>query len=264
MTPDVPEMLQEYGKYCSIRDSAIKTGVIDLSSYSWFYPTCLILLSSFRNENQDFHYIEPDLNVENYINVILKSAYSDNSSYVPMTYFSKHENRKDRIIDILQTKYENGSNFGGPNAFNFLMNELIDNIYTHSEFTNACVMAQQYKAKGFVEISIHDNGITIPSCFEKHGIEFSGDCDAIQKAISGTSTKDKTRGFGLNRTIKMYTDDVNDIAEFLLVSRNGAIYKNKNDTGKFYSLKEPSTLHGTLISIRLSYPATKIDAAQYY
>ncbi len=235
-----------------------------MSSYSWFYPTSLILLSFFRRENIDYQYIEPDSNVEQYIKTILNSTYSENSSYVPITYFSKYENHKDKIIDKLQTKYNNGNHYGGPNAFNFLMNELIDNIYTHSDFTKACVMAQQYKAKGFVEISIYDNGISIPSCFEKHGVEFSSDCEAIQKAISGTSTKDKKRGFGLNRTIKMYTDDVNDIAEFLLISRNGAIYINKNDTRKIYSLKEPFTLHGTLISIRLSYPATKINAAQYY
>ena len=86
--------------------------------------------------------------------------------------------------------------------FYFLIRELIGNIYEYSGFSNASMMAQIYKQKRFVEITILDDGISIPGCFEKHGNVISSDSDAIISAINGkisTKTEDEPRGFGLQK-----------------------------------------------------------------
>lgn len=117
-------------------------------------------------------------------------------------------------------------------------------------------MAQKYVNKGFVEISILDNGISIPGCFEKHGIHFSDDHIAITSAINGSSTKDDERGFGLGSSVKLYVNGVG--GELLLVSRNGAIYKDRYKE-RLYNTADMYQLQGTLISIRMSYPVPQID-----
>ena len=117
-------------------------------------------------------------------------------------------------------------------------------------------MAQKYINKRFVEISILDDGISIPGCFEKHDASFSDDCIAIASAINGKSTKDDGRGFGLGSSVKLYVGGLG--GELLLVSRNGALYKNR-DTELSYNTGIAYQLHGTLISVRVPYPVLQIN-----
>jgi len=66
-------------------------------------------------------------------------------------------------------------------------------------------MAQKHPAKRFTEVSIVDNGISIPGTFENAGFEFE-DTEAISEAMKGQSTKrDKERGFSLRSSINLLT-----------------------------------------------------------
>ena len=253
----VSELLQEYIKFCKIREKAKRTNIIDLSSYSWFYPTSLLPLANFLRDNKNsMKYIPPPDNVGKYISIIMNRSFLEGSTYIPITDLPKDESQMKDILKKIRTLYDDGKDYGGANCFNYLIGELIDNVYEHSGFSTACVMAQKYMNKGLVEISILDNGISIPGCFEKHGIHFSDDNIAITSAINGSSTKDGERGFGLGSSVKLYVDGVG--GELLLVSRNGALYKDRYRE-VLYNTAGMYQLHGTLISIRMSYPVPQID-----
>lgn len=258
-----PQIVDEYMKFCKIHLNAVESGVIDLSRYEWFYPTSLLPLWTIKNCD-DYEYIPPsNPNVAHYISTVTESTYSEESSYVPLQFFPK-SHAKPAEIDERITRLCNEKYFGGKSAFLFLLDEMINNVYQHSEFNNAGVLAQRYESKHFVEISFFDDGISIPGSFEKHNVQFTTDEDAISKAINGTSTKERygeKRGFGLNTTTKMYTEGGK--AEVLLISRNGILYKNKEECEMIYSMKGSYELKGTLISVRLPYPAAKINVQAY-
>jgi hypothetical protein len=257
----IPEILEEYGKFCEIRKNSLELNKIDLSKYDWFYPTCLLPLCNLMFENS-LHYTPPSSeNVSNYISVILSSN-NINKSYIPLLQLPHKYSEVGRVIDRLQILCNDGEDFGGKTAFSYLLNEMIDNIYQHSNFERATVMAQVYKTKGFVEISIYDDGISIPGSFEKFNIEFKHDSYAIQKAINGTSTKDDDRGHGLNSSTNMYIEGGG--AEVLLVSRNGFFHKKKGSSANLFNAGSMYGLKGTLIGIRLPYPVSKIPAHKYY
>lgn len=257
-----PELLQEYRKFCEIREKSKKSNVIDLSSYSFFYPTSMLLLADFLIDNKSsMKYISPLPGVQNYISTVMEKNYSEGATYVPIIDLPQDKNQANKIIDILQNLHKNGKDYGGRNAFTYLIGELIDNIYQHSEFSNASVMAQRYGKRGFVEITIFDDGISIPTCFEKGGHHFSYDCYAIVDALHGKSTKhDVERGHGLRSLVNLYIEGIG--GELLLVSRNSAVYKKKSEE-KCYNTEGAYELSGTLVSIRIRYPAPVVDIYDY-
>ncbi|CAG1020062.1 hypothetical protein DOJK_00054 [Patescibacteria group bacterium] len=259
----LPVVLQEYLKFCEIRKNAEHTKIIDLSPYTWFYPSSMLpLCNLLKNTRGSMGVISPHESVTHYISVIMGTSYIS-STYVPITYLPRERREVSSVITQLQELHDNGIYYGGINAFNFLIGELIDNIYQHSKFTNASIMAQRYEKKRFTEISIFDDGISIPKCFENHGLYSKHDANAIQKAISGLSTKDKSRGYGLNTSINIYVNGVG--GSLLLISRNGAFYlKNDDDSGrKLYSLSSEYKLDGTLITFRIPYPVKEVNIYDY-
>jgi hypothetical protein len=260
---DLPVVLQEYLKFCKICKNAERTNIIDLSQYTWFYPSSMLpLCNLLKNNRGSMKVIAPHERVNNYISVIMGTSFNA-LSYIPITYLPKDQKEVNRMITQLLKWHNNGIYYGGINAFSFLIGELIDNIYQHSEFTNASVMAQRYEQKGFAEISIFDDGISIPMCFEKHGKYSSQDSIAIQKAINGFSTKNEMRGYGLNTSINLYVKGLK--GSLLLVSRNGAFYRDSYDYDgeKLYNLQSEYSLGGTLITFRIPYPVQEVDIYDY-
>jgi hypothetical protein len=265
---EYPEILNEYLKYCRVRNSALKSKVVDLSNHNWVYPTFLVPLCNLIFSS-DLEYKSPrNFAADNYINTVLSTEYINGSTYIPLQWLPQNPMMSGDII------CNNGEHYGGPNAFNFLLSELIDNIYQHSFFDTALVIAQTYPKKGFSEITIFDNGVSIPASFENNGIGSPSDPKAIWMAINGISTKDKDRGRGLNSSVDMYINGGD--AEILIASRGGIFYKKKGNPAKLYNtelmnmsdntLKKECVpqLMGTLFSVRVPYPASKIPAHLYY
>ncbi|MBI3033248.1 sensor histidine kinase [Candidatus Woesearchaeota archaeon] len=259
----VPDLVNNYLTFCNYRERATSTKVIDLSSCSWLFPTTLLLLGDFIKKNQTMKYLPPyNHNVANYVGLVrgvIKIEELENKSYVPCVQLP---NKREKVIDILEfifKLHKNGKEYGGENVFKYLVSELVDNIYQHSEFHNALVMAQRYDKKGFVEICFFDDGITIPGSFQKAGLIFN-DHEAIVRAVNGLSTKSKDRGYGLSTNLDIFTKGMN--GEVLIVSRAGALYIGKN-LEKLYILKQIYTLEGTLISIRIPLPAPKVDLYEH-
>ncbi len=172
-----------------------------------------------------------------------------------MYLFAKESYEATKILESIFRLHGNGKEYGGETVFKYLVSELVDNIYEHSEFENALVMAQRYEKKGIVEICFFDDGVTIAGSFKKQGMIFE-DQQAIVEAVNGLSTKSKERGYGLSSNMTIFTQGMD--GEILIVSGLGAIYAGKNRQ-KLYKLQEIHQLMGTLISIRIPFPAPKVN-----
>lgn len=255
----LPEVLQEYLKFCKIRKNAEYTKIIDLSPYTWFYPSSLLpLCNMIKNNRSSMTVISPIEKVANYISVIMGTSYIA-STFIPITYLPIEKKEVSAVTTQLRQWHNKGEDYGGMNAFDFLIGELIDNIYQHSKFTNASIMAQRYVSHKFSEISIFDDGISIPTCFENHNIYSTHDANAIQRAVNGLSTKEEKRGYGLNNSINFYVNVLG--GSLLIVSRNGAFYTENDyhNDRKLYNLSGEYNLDGTLLTFRIPYPVKEAN-----
>ncbi|MBS3794460.1 MAG: hypothetical protein KGY80_06170 [Candidatus Thorarchaeota archaeon] len=257
--------LDKYEKFSKYREECEKDGIVDLSSEHFFFPTTLLpLFDLIRKEKPKIIFPE-DEDVANYFRTItdgsrFKHAARQRKSYLPIVELPKQEEETDRILRRLYEINEEGEEFGGESAFKYLVGEIVDNIYQHSEFSNALVMAQKYESQAFTESCFFDDGLTINGCFRKHGMGRAEDVDAIWDAINGTSTKSKERGFGLNSVISIFTDGIE--GEVFIVSGRGAISLTRNDHIR-YSLNNAYELSGTLVTVRTPCPAPVVDIYDY-
>ena len=155
---------------------------------------------------------------------------------------------------VLQRIYELGDTSvifsSNPDAFKYVIGELVDNIYEHSGFKHAFVMAQKYSNLGFIELGFLDDGVTIPGSFRKYGWPYGRKehYQAITDAIRGLSTKKEAgRGYGLDSSVKIFLELGGQV---LVVSGYGAVYLDSQEM-KCYRLTTKHRMAGTLISLRV-------------
>ncbi|MFH1722497.1 MAG: hypothetical protein ABH950_07845 [Candidatus Altiarchaeota archaeon] len=220
----------------------------------WVYPSTLLPLGDFILATRArMEYCAPlDAGVENYLSVMLDAQIIPRSSksYVPFARLPRDDVRRgETVLHGLYPPDGDWVCYGGRSTYMLLIDELTANIYDHSEFDNAMVMAQRYDKKEFVELCIFDNGITIKGSFEKHlNAKWTG-LQSIEEAISGTSTKsNKERGTGLQNTIRLVTEGMQ--GQIMIVSGDGLVYHNFSDTLGYNLITEANKLNGTLISVR--------------
>ncbi len=185
------------------------------------------------------------------------------SSSVPIVPLPRNVEQSEAVLKSIYRLYNDGKQIGGTTAFKNLINEMVNNIYEHSAFTNAYLMAQKYPTKGFVDICFCDDGIGIHGSMKKFGMIFDDDFMAIRKAISGTSSKmTEGRGYGLSTNIRMCTEGFG--GQFLVVSGSGAISLSNNESQRQgYKLSEQSSYSGTIISIRVPFPAPEVNIYEF-
>jgi len=259
---EFPNQLNNFLTFCNLRNSAVESKALDLQLSSWFYPTALLPLGAFIRENRKkIKYVPPaNQNVANYISLVIGDlkVESECKTYIPIISLppKSSENESGKLLECVFKFHNNGKEYGGENAFKYLISELVDNIYQHSEFRNAFVMAQKYEKKRFMEICFFDDGITISGSFAKKGMIFE-DSEAILQAINGLSTKGSERGFGLGSNLKVFTQGLP--GEMLIVSGKGAAFFKANEPTKLYILQDKYKLKGTLISVRIPYPVKEVD-----
>lgn len=255
------ESLKEcHTKFCQIRLRHDGSKEWLLTRYSFLYPTTLMPLLEYITDNNLDVKFHPD--VEGYLNTIMDKNIIDKSplerTYIKVAMLNpKHVKGIDVLNEVINllSKY-----YGGLDALYYLLYELTSNIYDHSRFSRAFVMAQEFPQKEFIEICIYDNGISIPQCFKNHGYDFGSDANSIYNAINGKSTKSKEagRGYGINTSARMVLDGFN--GEIFIASRNGAIHlDNKGTTA--YKCENAYELEGTLVSMRL--PKVLINYAEH-
>lgn len=255
---------KEYLKYCNLKEIALNTKTLDLSNISWFFPTCLLPLGIFIKEHKEIHVIPPiDIEVAKYFNIIMKDKIdSVKRSYIPIVEILPNKKLIEKNLDSLISNKD--YNMGSLNAFAYFIGELITNIYEHSKFSTAYIIAQRYNQKNFTEIGIIDNGISIPGSYEIKGFNFS-DIKALEEAIQGLSTKYNDieyseRGYGLRTSLNLLTEGFE--AKCLIVSRGVGLIANKNNRF-FYKMKEKDIFNGTLISTRFYNNIREVNVYAY-
>jgi len=259
-------LVDSYLLFCQYREECNKNSVMDLAKCDWLYPTSLLPLIAFMKEKKDSITYNPPLlqEVNNYIKLIMGEIdpVYKLSSYLPIVSLPSSIQEQDNVLKKIYDCHNNGKYFGGENAFKYMIGELVGNIYEHSKFNNAFVMAQHYGKRSenpFAEISFFDDGITIPGSYAKVGMVFEDD-EALIRAINGLSTRGKERGFGLGTNVRLVTEGFK--GQILVVSRNAAILIGKG-VQNLYKLSEPHILQGTLISVRIPISEKEVQLYDY-
>lgn len=242
---------------------------LDFSSVTWFIPGPMILISNKIKElterGADIEIISPKkAEVQTHMNKIgfPMGGKDDGDSYISIKHFKRNDvdkNQVNREANDLVNKIENRipDKFGG--SVQYIVAEMSDNIDAHSEFSYASLMAQYFPSKQIIDIAICDNGVTIPGLFEKHGISFRSDEEAIKKAIEGKTTKnEEMRGYGLQSCKRLSTE----MGELCIVSRSGVLILKPNTEPFFYHL-EGEKFNGTFLYFRLKVPDKMLDIHKF-
>ncbi len=267
VSPAYPELFRNYLEFCSYRAAFHASNTIDLSDASFFYPATLLPLLDLILQSKQARLIEPaNPDVANYLLTILgkdlKSA--TNKSYIPLVFLPNNAVECRAVLEsIYELREKQGFFNASEDAFAYVVGELVDNIYQHSHFQRAMVMAQNYGTKGFIELGFYDNGITIAGSFDLHGWKYNEEdhYKAIFDAVSGLSSRDESgRGFGLRTTTEMFVEDAG--GQVLIVSGSGAVHINTKDSLGF-RLSEPNKLKGTLVCLRAPSSASISDIYRY-
>lgn len=263
---DYPELIQQYLRFCAYRKKARENCCINLSEAKWFYPSSLLPLGCFLKENlENMEYTPPlDSAVRRYVEIMMGGPYKSacDLSYCPLIEFSKATKEPEKKLEPIYKEIY-WSVCGGRSAFTYMIGELFTNVFEHSEFELAYVMAQSYSKKRFVEICVFDNGITIPGSFRKSGRNIAPDTQAIINALKGETTKEEgERGFGLGSSTSIATDPLK--GEALIVSGLGLVYmKHKSIPQLWLSKSEDLALKGTLIAIRIPFTDETVETTKY-
>ncbi len=271
MPTEQPELVSSYAEFVDFRNQALTDGIIDLKNRKWLSSSGVLLLAYLKSEFSCAVISTGRSNAKGYLDQMtqdpmwwtkeIKLILSRGNSYIPFSQLPREETDFKILFAKISDLIRSHKPSGGEQAFKYVLGELIDNIYQHSNFENAYVMCQAYQTKGYVELSFIDNGISIPGNFEKHKIGFEGDWDAISLAVSGQSTKDDyERGTGLRSSLQIYCEGAE--AEAMIVSRNGLYYKKSQET-QLYRLEDQQKFPGTLISIRIPMKVDNIEIYQY-
>lgn len=238
-------LFDNYKKFEKIAKKKNDENKIDLRDLEKNPTSLLPLLCICKNENLKFDGINA---YEWLIDTLLGN---DLFSKLPD---SREESDKSDFI----TKYVENLDveYGSYFVLRHIISELANNVYDHAKCENkplnSYILSECHSNNNKLDLCVVDDGLSIPGLFEKSGVTFIDDCQALEKAIGTFSTVSDTfyeRGNGL-RTISRLVSEGNG-GEILIVSRNGVLHINNEDYG-YYLLDDEHTFNGTLASIRLN------------
>ena len=148
------------------------------------------------------------------------------------------------------------SEYGSYFVLRHIISELANNVYDHSNIGNvevdSFILSKFHHNHKKLDVSVIDDGVSIPGLFEKFNVDFENDCQAIEKAIGTFSTVSTTayeRGNGLRTIVRLVAEG--NGGEILIVSRNGCAHIT-GEKYEYYLLGEEHRFNGTLVSIRLN------------
>lgn len=248
----------------------------DFADVSFLHPFFLAPLAIYMNTSgKDIECINIPLRVQSYLNSIcfdrmlhfgnekredvesVIQKYTD-KTYLPLCSFAMTDSNKDTFGSIIKTVIMKQANIGrdGSSSLSYLISELLDNIYEHSQSPNGYVFSQYLEKEGVINLCIADTGITIAGSFEQAGLyqeEIDGsETEALKLANEGYSTKNRpeaeNRGYGISTSKAMLVTGMK--GGFFMLS-GGAFHRYENGANDYISLKDIFRWQGTVILMRI-------------
>lgn len=245
------KLLNDYRKFERIVTAYDGTKTIDTSKYNFLAPTTLIPLLTFINKN-NIRNIKTHTKTLDYISRILNGEQTPTNTPYEILPKNRDKYKKESLGNRMSQLID--EEYAGRQTVSQIISDLTNNIYDHTpfeEYTSYGYMyAQEYPNWKKVDICVYDDGLSIPGRFDKSDIEYIDDCHAIEKALSGLSTKEKNsdeRGNGLGICMKLMEANK---GEALIVSREGCL-EIEHNYYKYHHLNNNAFFKGTLITIRL-------------
>lgn len=252
-----PDLVREYAEYCELKKTYVTSGKVDMSSVDFVYPTTLLPLCGLIADNPE-SYVEPAADAPRRH---IAAVRGPSGQVLPGVSLANIPRESSEINDPLQAIYDMEAKMQHgsiQSAFAYAVNELVSNIYEHSRFKRAMVLGQRYDAKGFMDISFFDDGITIPSTLRRKGL--SGRSGMIRRALNGASVKGG-RGYGLRTTSELITRGLR--SSFFIASGEEAVYGIGGGGILPYRLREEAVMQGTLITVRMPLDLPPVNIYRY-
>ncbi len=247
----LPDLLERYLLYRKVIGGWKGMGDIRVD-LPFLQPTTLLPLwaEAVRHQVQlDVPYPE----VKMYVDTVTKDeGMSPGTTYLPLVRLPRTYAEAARVTNRLKELTRQARVFQvNPSVFDYVLSELVDNIYQHAQTDLAFALAQYYPAKNEIEIGFLDSGITIPGSLghdPRHSYPPERHFQAILDALDGTSSKGGSeRGYGLGTSLQLMTRLE---GKGLIVSGRGAVLLS-GTSRQPYALSEEEQMPGTLISIQL-------------
>ncbi|MDR2624396.1 MAG: hypothetical protein LBC39_07545 [Methanobrevibacter sp.] len=251
-------LLDDFKKFMKIINEHDGGNSIDLTSYNFLGAATLLPLFAYSNQNNINKLISQSNNpLTQYLEKVLQHRPHNNTTIpfekLPLKMTANEiadfaENIKNKLFNSIERQ-----------TFEFLLYELMSNIYDHSKFRNAFTLSQQRPKVGVTDICLIDDGVSIPGSFENVGFDFEDDAEAILESINGKSTREENKNFdgiyeenisgrGLNSTTQLATLGFGE--DILIASREGACYINSSGANLFNI--DEKFINGTYVSIRIN------------
>ncbi len=255
-------LLDDFKKFINIVNNYRGGEVIDLTNYPFLGAATLLPLLGYMKKN-DINKYRPNVRTADYCARVLGKIPHTNTT-LPFEELPKNMG-EDEFADFAENirKRLLSNIYVEPQSFEFLVTEVLNNIYDHSNFQKAYSMSQQYPASNVTDICLIDDGISIPGNFENAGFDFKDDAEAILGAINGTSTDIYETGFsgrGLNTSTQVATLGFKE--HMLIASRRGVCYVDEIGAN-LYKIDE-KFIKGTYVSIRINEEKLGDDLTKKY
>lgn len=248
----------------------------DFADVTFLHPFFLAPLAIYKNTSgKDIKCINMSLRIQAYLNSIcfdrmlffdrekredveaVMQKYTD-KTYLPLCSFAMTNANKDAFGSIMKTILMKQTNIGqkGNSSLSYLISELLDNIYEHSQSPYGYLFSQFSEKEGVINLCIADTGISIAGSFEKAGLyqeEIDGnEAEALKLANEGYSTKNRpeaeNRGYGISTSKAML---VNGMKGAFFMLSGGAFHRYENGANYYIDLKNLFRWNGTIILMRI-------------
>ncbi|MDE1837959.1 MAG: hypothetical protein KGJ23_15260 [Euryarchaeota archaeon] len=245
-------MLSSYLEFTGMRRKQ-RAGEPFLLATDFVYPTTLLPLVLYSLKRGCSLAVASE-KVRGYVRTVQQADLPpEGRTYLPAIRLPRAPEDYWDVLGRLENLSANTQLFGNnPEAYHYLLGELVDNIYEHAQAERAFVMAQFYPTSRTIEVCFLDDGATIPGSLG-HGTNTPYPTErhyqAILDAARGRSAKGGgERGYGLSSSIRLITSLGGGA---LIVSGAGAVVAGADGLSP-YSLSDDHHLEGTLVSLRLA------------
>ena len=190
-------------------------------------------------------------------------------TYIPIVNFAAGKNMDDKeaISSVVENILIRQLNIC-PNVamgLKYMVEETLDNITEHSESERGYIMAQAYPRKGYLDICMADNGVTLLGSYMKLADnEIASDLEAIKAANRGISSKNlpeaENRGYGIQTSKRMLVEGLG--GQYLMIS-GGCIYLKSPGQDIVYSVPDGLRWNGTVVALRIPVDSSRFNYINY-